>query len=242
MIIQTCIHFHVGFDDIIRVWDIREGELIAELLSPKNCTDLSISGNMLAGSFQDGAIQVWNLRNIVGGCDNNLQEDFVYSVPNPYTIHCPVSSLVGLFYKDAGSLYGLGSHPIEPLDPTVIDELSNSEAPTTTMSLNSTVPNPTSDNNYNSSPMFLKVNPIAGSDTILEISSGSESPSEMGVPTTRLISLNHIIRAPPMSSDDFQNCLDDEDIENTNNTITSSDMEFEVDEQILESFVDNSLS
>jgi hypothetical protein len=99
--------------------------------------------------------------------------------------------------------------------------------------------------------MFIRLNAVQTDDnTTIDMNSSLHNNPKLledHTPTSSMnnsIVINNESLPPVVSSEDIQNCLDDGDAENTNNTITSSDMdmEFEVDEQILESFVDDNNS
>lgn len=220
---------------MVRVWDIREGELIAELPSTNDCRDLAFCGNMLAGGFKNGMVQIWNLRNIMGGDDAHLKEDFsVYTIRKPYTVPCETNYILKVFYPSLSDLYCLGSHPTPWLPPEEVDfESTEARKEPTPSPAACSIPVST----------FVNVNSSQTSD----LSSSSGSPIEITTPSTpptSSSSSNPVTRRKRsiVSVKELDNYfqVQDVDTEATNNT-TSSDMEFEVDEQMLESFVDDSL-
>jgi hypothetical protein len=211
-----------GEDDKIRIWDIAEGSLLAALPSLNHCKDLSFNGSMLAACYRIGRVQFWNLRKIVGGDDifvRSFDSSSALTLPAPCTVSCQASSLVNLYYKDPCNLYCVGSDPPLEGGELVINPWENATK------INTPVSSATSSSNYVSPSDYTKFS----SDADLVASIISEIMPESS-------SENNIT-----PEEDSSNYVDEPEGENTSNTITSSDMEFEVDEQMLQSLVDGTL-
>ncbi|CAG7836542.1 unnamed protein product [Allacma fusca] len=110
----TSIAFHkngkfiaaAGEDDLIRMWDLGEGKLICQLQGAPECRDLSFQNDMLAASFADNTIRIWNTRDALSG-SSIIEPDNVENCDSKL-FDSKTDSIVKLYYKNPAKLYCLG--------------------------------------------------------------------------------------------------------------------------------------
>lgn len=99
--------FILGEDNIIRIWELGEGKLVAQLEANSNCRDLQFHDDMLAAAFANGAVRVWFVRDILQ-TTTAFPEDLV-SACEPSTFDSQSDFVVKLYYKNLGQLFCLAS-------------------------------------------------------------------------------------------------------------------------------------
>jgi len=244
----------LGEENKVRIWDIAQGTLVAQLPSLSHCKDLAIYRNMLAGCFNNGAVSLWNIREIIGG-EESIEIDGESEIPNisipqPEVIQCRTKSVFRLLYKDPSNLYCLGKDPSSNQKRVVIREWENLTNIKSNTVVVYTPPSAPALSIEPIQPLLPVPTEVAATDTnkfTIKIENPEEETQEqeelLTDPLASSSPINNSSSSPNNNSikEETRDFIEETEGENTNNTITSSDMEFEVDEQMLQSLVDGTL-